>query len=440
MFCYSHVLFLKTQRTRTDRRPAGPDFYALGLSHNLAVIGESHALTNLLRRKQLLERHTIMKILVVEHDEQQRQAIGHSLEADGHELIYATGCSDAMKKFAKAEPDLVLMDIALADGDGYQCTQRIRTLGGERLAPVILSASIDDHLTLKRFVACGAADFIDEPTDPWVLRAKISGHAQTRHLYQRLESMQEKFHQEVKFAKHMFDAVLERSSVELVGLQHWAITAGHFCGDLMIHEETPDGRLNILLGDFTGHGLAAAVGVLPVSDAFFAMTRKGLPLGEIAAEINRKLHLQMPTGYFCAATLVSLDIRQRQLEVWIGGQPPLLLVDGQRQIIAQVESCHFPLGIMDTDGFDARTQTLSLTACSHLLLYSDGLLEARNADGEMFGEARLAQALGATVARTHKHGLMQRIKTRLISFLDGLEPHDDVSVLAIELPAVAAVS
>jgi serine phosphatase RsbU (regulator of sigma subunit) len=377
-----------------------------------------------------------MKILIVEHDEQQRRTIAQTLEMDGHELIYANGCSEAMKKFAKIDPDLVLMDIALADGDGYQCTQRLRALGGERLAPVMLSTSITDHMELERFLACGAADFIDEPCDPLVLRAKISGHAQTRELYRRLESLRERFHQEVKFAKHMFDAVLGRSPLEIGGLQHWTITAGHFCGDLMIHEQTPDGKLNILLGDFTGHGLAAAVGALPASDVFFAMTRKGLPLGEIAAEINRKLHQQLPTGHFCAATLVSLDIAKRDLEIWIGGQPPLLLIDQQQQIIAQLESCHFPLGILAQDRFDARTQSASLAEVSHLLLYSDGLLEARNVAGEMFGEARLAQALHSAGGKVRKTGLMQGIKSRLIAFLDGLEPHDDVSVLAVELPTV----
>lgn len=377
-----------------------------------------------------------MKILIVEHDEQQRRAMAQTLEADGHELIYAGCCGEALKKFAKTETDLVLMDIALADGDGYQCTQRIRALGGERLAPVILSTSITDHLELKRFLDCGAADFIDAPCDPLMLRAKISGHAQTRALYRHLESMREKFHQEVKFAKHMFDAVLGRSPLDIGGLQHWTITAGHFCGDLMIHEETPDGRLNILLGDFTGHGLAAAVGALPASDVFFAMSRKGLPLGQIAAEINRKLHQQLPTGHFCAATLVSLDAERHQLEAWIGGQPPLLLIDHQHQVTAQLASCHFPLGIRSTSEFDASTQSMSLAAFSHLLLYSDGLVEARNSDGEMFGEVRLVQALSG---RSHKAGLMQGIKTQLIAFLDGLEPHDDVSVLALKLPAEISV-
>jgi len=376
-----------------------------------------------------------MKILIVEHDEEQRRVMAATLEADGHELAYASGCGDALKKFARSEPDLVLMDIALADGDGYRCTERICALGRERLVPVILSVSIDDNMTLERFLACGATDFIDAPSDPLVLRAKISGHAQTLVLYRHLESMREKFHQEVKFAKHMFDAVLRRSPMAPRGLQSWAITAGHFCGDLMIHEETPDGRLNILLGDFTGHGLAAAVGALPTSDVFFAMSRKGLPLGEIAAEINRKLHMLLPIGHFCAATLVSLDVLRASMEVWIGGQPPLLLIDARRHVTEKVVSRHFPLGTVGTDEFDATTQTCALATCSHLLLYSDGLVEARNADGEMFGEERLAQALGAAGGRTRKAGPMQGIKSRLVGFLDGLEPHDDVSVLAVELQA-----
>lgn len=325
-----------------------------------------------------------------------------------------------------------MMDIALSDGDGYQCTQRIRAMGGERFAPVILSTSIDDHMSLKRFLDCGAADFIDEPSDALVLRAKISGHAQTHALYQHLQGMREKFHHEVRFAKHMFEAMLGRSPASAPGLQQWMITAGHFCGDMMIYEKTPDGRLNIMLGDFTGHGLAAAVGALPASDAFFAMSRKGLPLGEIAAEINNKLHHLLPTGHFCAATLASLDVAGRHLEVWIGGQPPLLLVNNAHQVAAQLVSAHYPMGIVGSEYFDAATEAVSLAEFSHLLLYSDGLLEAQNAEGEMFGNARLEKAMGGR----RKSGLMQGIKSRLVAFLDGLEPHDDVSVLSVELPPV----
>jgi serine phosphatase RsbU (regulator of sigma subunit) len=103
-------------------------------------------------------------------------------------------------------------------------------------------------------------------------------------------------------------------------------------------------------------------------------------------------------------------------------------------VAAQLISEHFPLGVVGDKRFDPATETVSLMEFSHLLLYSDGLLEARNADGEMFGKARLEKALGG---RARKSGLMQGIKSRLVAFLDGLEPHDDVSVLSVELFPVA---
>lgn len=376
-----------------------------------------------------------MRILVVESGEGMRVAVAEALATEGHEIVHAQGCAEALRQFEMAQPDLVLMDVALFDGDGYRCAQRVQALSAERFVPVILATDIDDEATLQRFLDCGASDFLDTPRDPLVLRAKIAGHARSCHLYRHLEGLREKFHHEVKFAKHMFDAVLKRNSCAVAGIDCWGIGAGHFCGDLLIHESTPNGRLNLMLGDFTGHGLAAAVGALPASDAFFAMSRKDLPLGEIAREINAKLHRLLPTGHFCAAALVSIDAHSH-LEVWNGGQPPLLLLDREHREIGRFASRHLPLGVLGEADFDAGTETFDANACQHLLFYSDGLIEARNLAGETFGETGLRETLDGLRRRSRKVSLLQGIKTRLVAFLDGLEPHDDVSVLAVELPAL----
>ncbi|MCX8087509.1 MAG: fused response regulator/phosphatase [Rhodocyclaceae bacterium] len=367
--------------------------------------------------------------MIVGRDEPQRQTMTRLLEADGHEVRIAAACGEALRLYAKLQPELVIMDVALNDGDGFLCTQRLRSLAGERLAPVILATPIEDAATLQRFIDCGATDFLADPTDALALRAKINGHAQALGVYRHLERLSEKFHEEIRFAKHMFDAVLGRSP-GVSCLQHWTLTAGHFCGDLLIHATTPDGRLHLLLGDFTGHGLAAAVGALPASEVFFAMSRKGCAIGEIAAEMNRKLHALLPTGQFCAATLVSVDVVDGHLEAWIGGQPPPMLCDGGRRLVAELPSRHLPLGILAPEEFDASTQTLAVGDYDHLLLYSDGLIEARNPAGDVFGAHRLVEALASPARR---QGLLQRIKSRLIAFLDGLEPHDDVSVLLVKL-------
>ncbi len=374
-----------------------------------------------------------MKILVAEHDRLELLALQSLLEAEGHEVLTAGTCAETRAKFERHQPDLVLMDIALPDGDGYRCTQRIAATYNSRFAPVILTTSMDDQMTLAKFIESEAIDFIDTPGNVTVLKAKIAGYERTREIYRQFERFQNRYRQEIKLAQHMFDSVIRRSPADVEFLRHWLVTAGHFSGDLLVYERTPAGDLHILMGDFTGHGLAAAVGALPASDVFFAMTRKGCALGEIAAEINRKLNELLPTGRFCAAILARLSPLHADIEIWNGGQPPLLMLDDAGHLANEVPSFHFPLGVMSATRFDGATRVVSLENIRHIVLYSDGLLEARNASGDMFGAQRLHDAI--VVAREEMGHPHQNIKAGLVGFLDGLEPHDDVSLLTVDVAA-----
>ena len=373
-----------------------------------------------------------MKILIVEHEGDKGQRIADLLRQEGCEVALASSCSEVLQRFARQKPDLVLMDVALSDDDGYRCTRKIAMMTNENFVPVMLTTSLTDHMTLERFLDSGAIDYLDEPWDPVVLRAKIASFARIRGLYQSMQKLQTRFDQEVRLARHMFDNMIKRSPAGTSAIGSWSVAAGHFSGDLLIHERRPDGAMQVLMADFTGHGLAAAVGALPTSEVFFAMTRKGLPIAEIAREINRKLNELLPTGHFCAATLVCLPPQADHIEAWIGGQPPLWLVDQKRQVSHSLPSNHFPLGVLADARFDATTQTLPISNAAHALLFSDGVIEAHNAEGEMFGEERLKAAIACPMYAP----LLQRIKSRLIAFLDGLEPHDDASLLTLALAPI----
>lgn len=377
-----------------------------------------------------------MKILIAEHDRTERAALLNTLAGDGHEVLAAATSAETLKLFARHQPDLVLVDIGLPDLDGYACVRELAQACNSRFPPAMLMTSIDDHMTLTRFIESEAADFIDAPGKINVLRAKIAGFERTRDVYRELERFQSRFRQEVQLAQHMFDAVLRRSPRGLDFLRHWTVTAGHFSGDLLVYERSPGGCLHILMGDFTGHGLPAAIGALPAADAFFGMTHKGLGIGEIAAEINRKLHEMLPTGHFCAALLARISPLREEMEIWNGGQPPLLLLDASGHPLAEVPAFHAPLGVVDQDRFDRRTRTLPLGDARHVVLYSDGLVEAQNAGGQMFGPEGLYDALkGGSPAGIGEKDLHHRIKAHFISFLDGMEPDDDVSLLTLDLAA-----
>ncbi|MDO2286079.1 SpoIIE family protein phosphatase, partial [Escherichia coli] len=91
-----------------------------------------------------------------------------------------------------------------------------------------------------------------------------------------------------------------------------------FNGDLLLAAYKPSGGMHVLLGDFTGHGLPAAIGAMPLAEVFYGMTAKGYPMADILREMNAKLKRILPVGVFCCATLLNLSFQRELVEVWNG--------------------------------------------------------------------------------------------------------------------------
>jgi serine phosphatase RsbU (regulator of sigma subunit) len=370
-----------------------------------------------------------MKILLAQTDSANLEMIGALLLAEGHELISAIDGHDAITAMQE-NPDMVIMDANLPEISGYECCRLIKHNDKNRHKPVVLLMPTQDSTAWARFSECGADDFIGLPLHPHVVKTKIRLLLRLNELYQRLDTSHRHAEQEIRLAKHMFDSITKRQPKEIDFLDFWGLSAGHFCGDLFIFERTPENHLHVFLGDFTGHGLAAAMGALPVSDIFFAMTRNGNAMPRIIDEVNRKLYEIMPTGKFCAATFLRLDTDNAKLDIWNGGLPPVLLVDRQHKISGQYESFHLPLGIVEPEEFSSQTKQVDLSSIQSIVLCSDGLIEAQNSLGECFGEEKLAQVIAH---RVNERSTFNGIKSSVLSFLEGLEPHDDVSLAVINI-------
>src|SRR5690606_1559787 len=124
----------------------------------------------------------------------------------------------------------------------------------------------------------------------------------------------------------------------------------------------PSGSMMVLLGDFTGHGLPAAVGAMPLASTFYGMVHKGFAMTDILREINGKLKTILPVGIFCCATIVDVNFRKRQLRVWNGGLPASYLYRAATGEYQPVESRHLPLGVLSNKAFkdDCKTYSMDL--------------------------------------------------------------------------------
>jgi serine phosphatase RsbU (regulator of sigma subunit) len=190
-----------------------------------------------------------------------------------------------------------------------------------------------------------------------------------------------------------------------------------------------DGKLlYALLADATGHGLGAAISVLPVLSIFYRMTKLSHGVPAIIAEINQQLKESVPTGRFVAATLACINTETCTGQIWMGGATPALLIDNWGRPVERFTSTHLPLGVLHTDSISCDPEDFSWEPGFQLLFCSDGLLEAENSDGLAFGEEGLLAAL----AHTAPHDRMTKIHSNLVAHLGASVAQDDVSLMLID--------
>lgn len=378
-----------------------------------------------------------MKILVTDDTDANLVLISAVVSKLGHQPIQARNGREAVDLFQAEAPDMILMDVMMPVMDGYQATAEIRKLAGNKWVPVIfLSAKAQDS-DLIQGLAVGGDDYLTKPVNLTILQAKIKAMQRIAEMQrviaenaEQLALYREENEREQDLARHLLERIIRANKFDDQLIERWIRPATTFSGDIIATEFTPKNELYAILADSTGHGLAAALSVLPVIEVFYGMTKKGYGISNIARELNRKIQQLLPMERFVAAVLVAINFSDRTIELWSGGMPTAYFINEHGKILREWHSAHPPLGILKDVDFQAKTETFRWNKPGQLLLYSDGLVEAENAAGERFGTDRLVQALAGKGSDGQFPHLVDAVNT----FLELANAADDISVATIRCP------
>jgi len=248
---------------------------------------------------------------------------------------------------------------------------------------------------------------------------------------EQLRGLHEAAEEESRLAREIIERQVFGRQRRDPRLASWILPAHHFSGDVVSVARGPDGRLYAMLADATGHGLAAAISVMQGFNLFNVLAAGGMPLDELAHELNRRIRESLPVGRFVAAVLLALDEAKGRGEIWVGGMPEVLRLDGEGRIVQRFASLHLPLGVAGEGEPSWRTEAFEWHEPGQIVACSDGLLEAENADGEPFGSARLADALRAP-------SRLEAVRAAVETHLSGTPTRDDISVALVDLASRAA--
>jgi PAS domain S-box-containing protein len=283
-------------------------------------------------------------------------------------------------------------------------------------------------LSISEFRDQGRRMFVGALRD---VSAEKAAERQLRENAQALQVYHDEREAENLLAAEILDQLMQRPGLADPALHYWMNPATNFSGDIVAAARATDGRFYVLLADATGHGLAAAISVLPVMTLFYDIVEFGLPLGRILAKINSQLRVALPVGRFVACACLCIDPQTGVSEAWMGGMPSAILIDATGRKLREVRSMHLPLGIDDLDWRKSVPEVLAVPAAGgQLVLFSDGLVEAQNADGEPFGTERLCAALADVPADRR----LDAVKDAVAQHLGDQSPHDDVTLMLVDLP------
>lgn len=215
-------------------------------------------------------------------------------------------------------------------------------------------------------------------------------------------------------------------------LNSYTLSADNFSGDIQLHSISPSGSHFILLADATGHGLAAAISVFPLASIFKSMVSKGHSAEMVLEELNAKLGDYIPPDRFISAIFIEIDVYSQQLKIWNGGMPTALIYSEGMSVVGESISENMALGILGDTEFNTQLQVMELPKTGFLYMYSDGLTEQCNKDGEAYGEARAFNI----ITESKVDEVVGNIMDSSNSFRGNEAVSDDISICVIDFKKI----
>jgi serine phosphatase RsbU (regulator of sigma subunit) len=246
----------------------------------------------------------------------------------------------------------------------------------------------------------------------------------------QVERERERVEQEMRVARSIQQASLPE---EVPTLEGWQINpfyqpAREVGGDFYDFHLLSEGRLGVVVGDATGKGVPAAL-VMSTTCGMLQLAAQGsdsFSPGEVLSRVNETLFARIPANMFVTCFYAILDPNSASLRYANAGHDlPYLHRNGEAE---ELRARGMPLGLMPGMGYEEKE--VILQAGEAVLYYSDGLVEAHDPKGEMFGFPRLRTLVAE---RGEERSLGEFLLEELHSFVgEGWEQEDDITLLTLK--------
>ena len=385
------------------------------------------------------------KILVVDDEPDIQplfmQRMRRDIRSGRYELLFAGNGVEAMERLiSERDIDMVVTDINMPEMDGLTLLNQIPSVD-PNIRSVIISA-YGDMKNIRTAMNRGAFDFVTKPLDFDDLQVTID--RTLRHLEEWREALSSRdklvaLQNELEIARQMQQSILPTQFPQGADYAVYASMepARDVGGDFYDVVRLDDGRLGLAIADVSDKGVPAALMMMSCRTLLKGAAIGSRGPGEALVEVNELLHNDNEASMFVTVFYVVYDPATGQLTYANGGHNPPLVVhaDGSSDILPLTDG--IALGLVP--GIEYRQHTVALAPGDTAVLYTDGVTEAMNGEGEFFGTERL-QATFASTPPTDAREANETVFRAVHSFVGDTPQSDDITCLALYRSKAGAVS
>ena len=376
------------------------------------------------------------KILVVDDEPDLEplllQRMRRAIRAGRYEFVFAGNGLEALQKLDQDEEiDMVLSDINMPQMDGLTLLDQIPDVN-PNIRSVIISA-YGDMKNIRTAMNRGAFDFVTKPIDFKDLQVTID--RTLIHVEELRDALMARdklvtLQNELDVASNIQQSILptelpRERDYQMFGSMKSARNVG---GDFFDVVRLPDRRVGLAIADVSDKGVPAALFMMSTRTLLKGAAIGAIEPGDVMSTVNQLLCEDNEAAMFVTLLYAVYDPETGRLTYANGGHNPPLIVhkDSTSSLLPQTEG--LALGLLPD--YEYQQNTVTVEPGETLVLYTDGVTEAMNADEEEFGVERLQQIF-ADPHPHEAHAITQLIFNAVDEFAGDTPQSDDVTCLTL---------
>ncbi|TFH43531.1 MAG: response regulator, partial [Chrysiogenales bacterium] len=324
------------------------------------------------------------RILVVDDETVNLQVMVNYLSLEGYVVLTATSGPEALETVEREPIDLMLLDIMLPRLSGYEVCRMIRERHSLHDLPVLMLTARNKPGDIVYGLEAGANDYLTKPVDGRELLARVGALVSLKESA-ALSSELSLIRRDIQIAHDIQKTVLSQDFPVIEGVEIGLCyePMAQLGGDFYDVQMAGPDAVGILLADVSGHGIPAAFICAMLKVAYSFHIKDDLRPSELMKQVSSTMS-HYTGGQFITACYARIDLAARKLSHASAGHWPLIIWRKRKGRLIIESKNRMPIGWAVEDEYPE--VEADLDPGDRIILYTDGVIEARNDEDRMFGE------------------------------------------------------